>query len=476
MLTCTFAQSGFIFSDGHPARACCTRYHPRCIKAGQPFTSRRKHSAGLVFPKVSHWGTFICELCTVRSVLERECRFKSDLSLLCFERMRLLDLAHSWSVGTHQSYQTKRRHILKFEDSYRVCIMRRAPLARPPFSPDIPLMWCQEGFSLKQASDRRARDAAIGASYGTIRQLRSAVSQFYTWEMLVSDPAAAYVDGQRRLLQAPCRITDSVGFTMHSKGLAARVGTHTRPSVPLLDRHVRLLDISLNQRFMAARTDPERRRCALAGLANLILWLGWLRATETFSLTWSDLEVVIPADGPSRDLPPNCGMLLLTLLPETKSSRSASADVVISYQTLSGLHPGKWFHRAHRLRPSSSPSDPIFSDADGKQWTSYHFRSVYLYPALLEQRGAGDAFLLAFNGTPGNTIYDKFWSLQAYRRGGRSHVSKGGIFGNRRVRKASADQIYMHARWTRRRQSEPIDRMYQEWTLSDRLKLTLYSH
>ncbi len=75
---------------------------------------------------------------------------------------------------------------------------------------------------------------------------------------------------------------------------------------------------------------------ALAGLANLFLWLGWLRSSKTFGLHWHDLQTTEPADGPLDDLPVGCGVLHYRLLPETKSSRTKRADLAIAYATLSG--------------------------------------------------------------------------------------------------------------------------------------------
>ena len=87
---CSFADSGFPFSDGRLARPCKSVYHPLCIRAGLPFSSRRKNSGGLTFPDVVVWPTFVCEACTVRAVLDRELTGADDWKLMCFERMRLL--------------------------------------------------------------------------------------------------------------------------------------------------------------------------------------------------------------------------------------------------------------------------------------------------------------------------------------------------------------------------------------------------
>ena len=84
-------------------------YHPQCIRAGPPFTTRLRNSGGLVFPRVREWPNFICEVCTVRSVLDRELRGPQDWGLLCLERMRTLDMANALAGDTLKGYQGKLR-------------------------------------------------------------------------------------------------------------------------------------------------------------------------------------------------------------------------------------------------------------------------------------------------------------------------------------------------------------------------------
>jgi hypothetical protein len=43
------------------------------------------------------------------------------------------------------------------------------------------------------------------------------------------------------------------------------------------------MDQTFNQNYLNATTFDAKRRWALAGLANLLLWLGWLRSMETLS-------------------------------------------------------------------------------------------------------------------------------------------------------------------------------------------------
>ena len=92
-------------------------------------------------------------------------------------------------------------------------------------------------------------------SYGTICQLRSAVSQYMAWDMMVRYPGHVYMDQGKGVIHQACCPTDSLGATMFAFGLKARLGDKSRPSVALLDRHVRWLDADLDQCYRAARTD-----------------------------------------------------------------------------------------------------------------------------------------------------------------------------------------------------------------------------
>jgi hypothetical protein len=470
---CAFRDTGF-----GKFRPCKTAYHMTCVSVGAPFVSRRKGGAGLAFPKVVDWPNFVCEACTVREVLGRELTGPTDVQLLCLERMRLLDIAWYWSQGTHSTYQGKIRILRKFEAVYGASILRPARLRRPPGGPDIPLMWCQEAYSLRTSTRRADAGVGIRISWMAVRQLRSAASQYWAWDLLLSQPNRVMLTKERRLLIQDCRPTDGFSHTAHSTGMRARVGDEAKPSVALLDQHVRFLDAELDSAFIADPSPPVRREIALAGLSNALFWLGWFRTSEAFGLHWDSIRLLEPHRGPERDLPPGCGLLELFLNPETKSMRHARASVLIAYRTLSGFHPGKWLHRARVYSGLGRdwPTQPhlVFTHPDGTPWTSIYFRTRHLYPSLRRQQVAGDPYLRPFTGGTAGTIESKYWSLHCYRRGARSHVSRGGKFGRHRFRRATNPQVYEHARWRYRRSSEAVDVMYREWTPRDRIKLTLY--
>ena len=345
VIRCSFATSGFVFSNGGAARPCKSSYHPQCIRAGLPFTSCRRHSGGLVFPKISTWPTFVREACTVRAVLDRELTAPDDWKLLCFERMRLLDMAHSWAEGTHSLYQSKIRFLHRFAQAFGVRVLSRAPLAQPPVGDEIPLMWAQLSYSLQPGRRRTPEGTRMTLSYGTIRQLRSAASQHMAWDMMVRYPGHVYVDQGKRVINQACRPTDSLGATMFAAGLKARLGDESRPSVALLDRHVRWLDVDLDQRCRVARSDAVRCELAKAGLANLSFWLGWLRSRETFDVQWYRVALIEAADGPSVELPRGIGVTQFFMGPETKSNRSRTADVIMASKTVSGYHISRWVQR-----------------------------------------------------------------------------------------------------------------------------------
>jgi integrase len=155
---------------------------------------------------------------------------------------------------------------------------------------------------------------------------------------------SAYFDKEKRLIYQACRPTDRVGCSLFASGIASRIGDNVTASVALLDRHVRFLMADLEDQYLSARTPRARHRAAQGGLATLLLWLGWLRSSEYFTLKWSDFDVIEPCDGPTADLPLGCGSVDLCIGPKTKSSRARTVSIPVAYQTLSGYHCGKWFH------------------------------------------------------------------------------------------------------------------------------------
>jgi hypothetical protein len=238
VIRCSFSDAGFPFLDGSPAYPCYSAYHTGCFSVGPPFVSRQKNGSGLMFPKVKTWPNFICEACTVRAMVGRELTGPSDWKLLCFERMRILDMAHYWALGAHDKYQGKLAAISRFETEYDLCqrILRPTRLLRPPAGADIGLMWMMESHSLRTAPLRGTDEMQL-LSNTAVQQLRSATSQYLAWDLMVSKPEGVYFDQQKRLICQPCRLTDGLGCSLFASGIASRIGKNVNPSVVLLDRH-----------------------------------------------------------------------------------------------------------------------------------------------------------------------------------------------------------------------------------------------
>jgi hypothetical protein len=55
--------------------------------------------------------------------------------------MRVLDMSHYWSTGTHSKYQGKLNVFRQFEVEFRVPNLPPTPLLCPPAGADIGLMW-----------------------------------------------------------------------------------------------------------------------------------------------------------------------------------------------------------------------------------------------------------------------------------------------------------------------------------------------
>lgn len=460
-------------------RPCGVAYHAACVRVGSPFQSRRDDDRGLQLPQHFNPGIFICEACTVRSVLNRELSARSDAYLLSLERMRILDVAHSWAPGSYKTYQPYLRAVAQFEGNWGVNILQVDPPRYPPRDSVIPLMWCHESYGLRPGRRGLRQDPDQRVSFSTVRQLRAAVAQWQSWTSAITTPGQGYYDQSRRLIHQGCRPTDAATFTLFAKGLAIRTGTESHPSKSLLYRHVASMDHHLNGRFRQEDDPYLAHETALAGTFNALLWLGWLRSSEALGLQWKDVEVTIPNDGPQLGLPTGVGAVRLRLRPETKSQRSVRADMVLAYKSGAGIPLGVWILRAYSTYPGSRAGLrhshlPIFMHPDQTPWTSLYFRERYLYPALHRQRAGGDPWLVPFGLGGVVALEEAFWSLSSYRNGARSWVSRSRLYGTKRQRKATPEEVYEHGRWRRQRNSEAIDKIYQQWTYEDQIAITAY--
>lgn len=127
-------------------------------------------------------------------------------------------------------------------------------------------------------------------TFGTVRQIRSAAAHRLTWQHVITEPDNAFLDPRRKLIKGPVRQTDSASNTLFAAGLAAQLGTETRPSIALLIRHVRSLDLSLDRSYQQATTVELQRLYSRAGMANVQFFLGWLRPSELFDHGGTDMK------------------------------------------------------------------------------------------------------------------------------------------------------------------------------------------
>ena len=107
-------------------------------------------------------------------------------------------------------------------------------------------------------------------------------------------------------------------------------------------KNVKAVDWYLNHLYKAILDPIVCQETVLGGLANLFLWLGWLRSNETFTLTWEDVTSIHPSRAAEFELPAGLGFLELRLDPETKSNRTRRVDMIIAHQSLSGFQPACW--------------------------------------------------------------------------------------------------------------------------------------
>lgn len=468
---CLFASTGFT-QDGNVFLPCGTTYHLGCIVVSEPFRSRLPAGKGLIFPKLAVCPNFICELCTVRAHLGRELRNTGqDTSLLMLERMRMIDQASAWDPATLQGYQLHLKRLRRFEQKHGVSALPSTPLTSPPVSPAIPIMWAQQQYTLE--TPRRSHPTSGDRiSYGTARALRSAASAFFTYDLQVSYPGQAMRDAQRRgHLTLGCLPTDELGYTLMTTGMARRLGDSSRPCMALNFSQVKRIDDFLEQCFIGPLSIERKRDIAAAGAAHLGFWTTWCRSNELFSRNWEDVTITHPKDHLQKGLAEGVGMIELLLLEETKSNRTSIADVIVAYESLvTKLSWGKWLDRLRALWPDHVEGDvPIIRGSDGKRWTSKSFRYNYVYPWLEMLKQEGDPTLVAFNNDEGNRIPDKFYSMNMYRRGGRSESTKR----RRGKKRATETEVYEHGRWLMKRQLENMPTRYREFTREDRVYITL---
>lgn len=471
-LECCFSRSGFPWENG-PGKCfpCGVAYSKKCFRAGPPFGTRLEDGKGLSFPNITGnlFPNFVCEACQVRAQLDRELQKKpSDVQLLQFERMRQVDTANRWADKTVSKYSGQIRRLERFSATYQVETLRPGKLLHPSRSPSIALAWAQLEYTLQPGTKE-----GTTVAYNTSRQLRSAASHFYAWDMQMQYPERLMTDLQGKHLVLPyVSPTEEVNFSLFNAGMAIRLGTDSQPSWTLRHCHIKRMNDVLEQAWQHATTDKERHDLAAAGASNLTLALGGLRGGENFSLRYNRVSVIHPTMGPAHGLPSGIGFIQMYLGDRTKSSATTIAEVVISYYTASGLNLGMWMERLMSFEPVDGVH--LFSTPNRRRWSSSYWRKTYAWPILEDMRAEGHPSLMAFTDVIGHRIQDKVWSCHSWRRFLDTFLQKHHVGLNHR--RATLVEIYEHLRWSKKRKDikEPMHIHYSDLTLGERVSTTLF--
>jgi hypothetical protein len=310
--------------------------------------------------------------------LQREIhRTDRYIHLLMFERMRMIDAMNWWQHRTLKQYGPHLKYLYQFDCHYGVSLLSPSKLARPPWTPAIPIMWSLLNYSLhhKKEGDR--------IRHQTVRGIKSAASLYYTLDMHIAYPRRVLRDGkQKGMVMERVSPTDEAGTTFMTKGMARRMGTESKQSWAYAHVHIAYIDERLEVAYARAITTDDRHEIACAGCTNLMSYLGWLRSGEMFEGETADVTQTLPQEGPLRGLPLGVGAVEYDLGAETKADSCHSADVVMAWESLSGLELGKWLVRL--FSHDSKRPGRLFSTAIQPFWTSQHIREQYAWP-LLEQ-------------------------------------------------------------------------------------------
>jgi hypothetical protein len=87
-------------------------------------------------------------------------------------------------------------------------------------------------------------------------------------------------------------------------------------------------------------------------------------------------------------------------------------------------------------------------------------------------RMMSDPFLQKYDGSPGMSIAEAFWSFHSVgHRGCRTAASRKREWN---FRKASEIEVSEHGRWRINRRNMPMPMAYLEWSLPDRLAISQF--
>jgi hypothetical protein len=284
---CHFCDSGFAIDEKsfHPCRV---SYHPSCLRIGAPFTTRLENDKGLSCPPdAALYRSFICESCRVRTVCHRELhRTATDVALLMLEWATIVDVYNHWTHVTMKACKSNLNVMNDFEKDFKISVVPRPHIERPPTSESRPLMWSQEHYSLYPARWKRSPGLPEETiKWVTIRALQSAAAFQSTFNLLQSIPERlTFGFCDKPTIVPACSPTNELGYTVFSDGMKRRIGDKSFPSAVILDQHVSWMNAHFLHVYQSATTLKIRLEMCKAAVINLIAWLGWLRAVETFSI------------------------------------------------------------------------------------------------------------------------------------------------------------------------------------------------
>jgi hypothetical protein len=137
---CLLRKNGYEL-DGASFSPRGNQYDPECIQIGKTFkTILVRATLGVQYLPAMTCFPFICESCTVRTVLRRELTWMAgDIQLLMLERMRLVDMAQASDWLTLQGAARYLGWLSNFGQKYGIDLFTAAPITQPPRSAVIPL-------------------------------------------------------------------------------------------------------------------------------------------------------------------------------------------------------------------------------------------------------------------------------------------------------------------------------------------------
>jgi hypothetical protein len=220
------------------------------------------------------------------------------------EHMRIIDQANAWSCGTHSNYQALLKKLTRFEAIYGVTLLQPTSMVHPPRHPSIGVMWAQQHYTLQSPTSLHTQ-SGDQVMFGTARGLRSAASQYYLWDRQLAFPERTLCDPKTRKVYLANGVspTDAMGYALMATGMGKRMGDDSKPPIALTLWQILWIMSHLESLWVRSHTRDGRREIAAAGVANLLGWLGWLHSQELFSLSWGDVTITRPADGPRLGAP-----------------------------------------------------------------------------------------------------------------------------------------------------------------------------